>query len=408
MLQKLPPLFQPGQAFRALGIALFLFALNVANVSAFEITTYGDTDTPMAETLAFSKDSVGADLDSLGFYKISAAISGLVGHQTNPVLGNNGTISDLSNAQVVIEKQEGPIQLFAVAGSYAMPALGAPYVRSSVLPNNTWGYLPAGWLKFLANDELSVSIGKLFAIGGAEGTFTYENINIQRGLLWNQSSSISKGVQIDYDAGDIYATLALTDGSYSNKYNWLGAQVNYQLNKINAITLSWNGALSGNSLQTDSTPMLQNNSQISTFIYSYKTPHLTLTPYIQYTYVPENQSIGIMGNGSTQGAALLATYRLFPLSEDGMPPHRNVSFPVRFEYISTKGNANYSDQNLLFGPNSAAWSATVTPTYQVGMYFARLEASYVRAINATEGTAFGVSGTANNQARFMVEGGILF
>lgn len=379
-----------------------------AHSNAVEIVTYGDTNTPMAETLAFSKDSLGIDLDSLGFYKFSVAATGLVGNQTNPMPGNNQTISDLSNAQILIEKLEGPIQLFAIAGSYSIAELSAPYVRSSVLPNNTWGYLPAGWLKIPAGENFSVLAGKLFAIGGLEGTFSYENTNIQRGLIWKQTSSVSRGVQFDYHNDDIYAGIAVTDGSYSNTYNWLGAQVNYELNKDNALTVSWNGSLSGNALQTDSTPLLQNNSQISTLIYSYKSPYLTLSPYLQYSYVPERPSVGILGSASTQAAAILATYRLFPLDENGHPPHTNVSIPFRFEYIRSHGNTYTSESDLLFGPNSSAWSATLTPTYQVGMYFARVEASYVRTINATSGAAYGYSGTANNQARFLLEAGILF
>ncbi|MBU3656453.1 MAG: porin [Rhodocyclaceae bacterium] len=386
-------------------VAITLFS---THSKAVEIVTYGETNTPMSETLAFSKDSVGIDLNELGFYKFSVAATGLVGHQTNPTPGNNQTISDLSNAQVLIEKLEGPIQLFAIAGSYSIAELSAPYVRSSKLPNDTWGYLPAGWLKIPGGENFSVLAGKLFAIGGLEGTFSYENTNIQRGLIWKQTSSVTRGVQFDYHDDNIYAGIAITDGSYSNKYNWLGAQINYEIDKTNAVTVSWNGSLSANALQTDSTPLLQNNSQISTLIYSYKSPYLTLSPYVQYSYVPERPSIGILGSASTQGIALLATYRLFPLDENGNPPHVNVSIPFRYEFIRSHGNTYTSDNDLLFGPNSSAWSATLTPTYQVGMYFARLEASYVRAINATPGAAYGYSGTANNQARFLLEAGILF
>ena len=124
--------------------------------------------------------------------------------------------------------------------------------------------------------------------------------------------------------------------------------------------------------------------------------------------MPARPTIGIMNSSSTQGAALLATYRLFPLTEDGNPPVHNVSFPVRFEYINSTGNAGFSAENLLFGPGSSAWSATITPTYQSGMYFARAELSYVQAINTTPGTVFGNNGKVNNQTRLMLEAGILF
>lgn len=386
-------------------VAVFI---SIQGVKAVEIVTYGDTNTPMAETLAFSHNSFGLDLNDLGFYKLSLALTGFTSSQTNPQVGNTVATTDFTNTQVIVEKLDGPVQLFAMVGGYSIPQLGTPFVRSSQLPGDSWGYLPAGWIKLPASDGLSMSVGKLFAIGGAEGTFTYENTNIQRGLIWAQTSSVTRGVQIDYQKDDLFASIALTDGSYSGTYNWLGAQVNYQLDKKNAITVSWNGSLSPNATQTFGTPLLQNNSQISTLIYSYKTPYFTLTPYLQYTYVPERPSVGILGSSSTQGAALLATYRIFPLDESGAPGYRNISFPLRLEYLSSSGNSKFSSNNLLYGPNSAAWSATVTPTFQEGMYFARVEASYVQAINSTPGTTFGFNGNANTQRRVMLEGGILF
>ena len=377
------------------------------NSHAFEVTLSNEMGNLISESLMLN-GGVSVNADALGQYKLSAVATGLVGSQTNPVPGNGSNIGDLSNGQFILEKQTGLIQLYAVVGSYSMPELGVAYTQASTNVKDTWGYLPSGWIKIPIDHGFSISAGKLNAIGGLESTFTYQNINIQRGLLWHQTSSTTRGVQAEYEGDRLSGTLAWTDGSYSNTYNWLGAQVNYRLNEKNEVAASWNGSLSANSLQNDATPILGNNSQISTLIYSYKTDYLTVSPYLQYTYVPERPSIGIFGSSNTKGAAILAIYRLYALDENGRSPRNNLSFPVRLEYINSGGNSYTSSSNLLFGTNSSALSVTFTPTYQTGMLFARAEASYVKAINANAGTAFGATGSTNTQWRFLLEGGILY
>ena len=57
---------------------------------------------------------------------------------------------------------------------------------------------------------------------------------------------------------------------------------------------------------------------------------------------------------------------------------------------------------------SAAWSLTVTPTYQYKIYFIRGEASYVSADKATAGSAFGLTGMDKSQVLVLFEVGALF
>ena len=64
--------------------------------------------------------------------------------------------------------------------------------------------------------------------------------------------------------------------------------------------------------------------------------------------------------------------------------------------------------NLLYGPGSAAWSLTFTPTYQHGVFYARGEASYTAALDAAPGDTFGRSLDTSSQARLMLETGVVF
>lgn len=84
------------------------------------------------------------------------------------------------------------------------------------------------------------------------------------------------------------------------------------------------------------------------------------------------------------------------------------SLAGRAEYIATNGSATDGSQNLLYGPGSSAWSATVTPAYQRQRFFLRGDVSVVRAVSFTSGSAFGQAGVDSIQGRGVLEIGFLF
>lgn len=389
-----------------LASAGLFFALSSPS-HAWDNPTYGDTSISMGDSLSFGGSDVHFESNPLGTWHFNAALTGLAATQSNALSGDPRNYGDVSNAQGVISKQEGLFQFFAVAGFYSMPDLATSYLRSATQTKNTWGALPIAIATIAPDDHWSLNIGNLFALGGAEGTFTYENINIQRGLLWGQTNSVTRGMQLNYQKDAWSSSVAWTDGAYSGTYNWLGVSSAYQVNPKIAITAIWNGSLSGNALNTMGTPVLQNNSQISNLLLSYKSDDFGITPYLQYTVVPARPAIGINGVSSSQGVGILATYRFTPLI-DGQLPKKNITLPFRLEYLNTSGDSTTGPNNLLYGPNSAAWSATLTPTLQHGPFFARIEGSYVSAQNYTYGNAFGQTGNSPSQTRVMLEAGILY
>jgi hypothetical protein len=64
--------------------------------------------------------------------------------------------------------------------------------------------------------------------------------------------------------------------------------------------------------------------------------------------------------------------------------------------------------NLLYGPDSGAYSFTVTPTYQKDGFFLRGEFSYVHITGLTAGLGFKTNGTGTDQPRGAIEAGIMF
>lgn len=363
----------------------------------------------MGDTLQFTPNPLHTSSDSLGDWSIQAIGSGLAFQQTNPVPGNFGNYSGISNLQVDIQKTNGPITVYLQAGAYAIPSIGIPYTRTNTNTESTFGYMPEAYVALAMGKDWSISLGKLPSMGGVEATFTYENTNIQRGLLWTQTNSVSRGAQLNYQDGIFSAAFSVNDGAYSGIYNWVGGLVSVKTGERSAVTAGWTGSLSPNATNTTATPLLQNNSQISNLIYQYTGDRWSFTPYAQYTFIPSSPNIGIYGNSGTVGYALLSTYHVDPLT-NGKAPYRHISIPIRFEYQSSFGNVmndNYSS-GLMYGPGSSAWSATITPTIQVGKLFARVELSYVKAFNTLPGYAFGAYGSNNTQVRGMLEAGFLY
>lgn len=363
----------------------------------------------MSDTLSLSPNKLGFESEIYGDWSVQGVATGMAFHQTNPIVDDATRYSNFSNAQILIQKASGPLQLFVQSGLYAIPVVGFSYVKPQQMTQETFGYLPQAYVSFVPNANWSVSIGNLPSMGGVESTFTYQNINIQRALLWAETNSVSRGLQINHQNGPLKAAVTWNDGAYSNVYNWLGASASWSFSSADTISVVWTGALSGTTTNTAVTPLLQNNSQIINLIYQLSNDRWSLTPYVQYTYVPENNAIGINGSSDTKGIAILGSYHIAPLV-DGKAPYVHPSIAGRLEYMATGGDSNVDSipHGLLYGPRSSAWSATVTPTYQIGKVFARAELAYVKAFGYTQGNAFGVNGNNSNQTRVMFEAGLLF
>src|SRR5207302_5472609 len=158
--------------------------------------------------------------------------------------GDHKTEVDLTNGQVFIQKTDGPIQFFVQAGAYSIPDLGLSYIKAKDMTGGLFGVLPQAFVKIVPSSDFSVMVGKLPTLIGAEYTFSFENMNIQRGLLWNQENAVNRGVQVNYSRGPISVSISLNDGFYSKKYNWLWASLAYTNHKSNSVSLIGGGNLS--------------------------------------------------------------------------------------------------------------------------------------------------------------------
>jgi hypothetical protein len=352
----------------------------------------------MSGPLAVNPNPLKFDVPDFGKLYVTGAVTALALAQNNHVAGDQNGRLDISNGQVFLQKTDGLFQFFAEAGVYSLPSLGTPYFLASKTTDLTYGELPQGFVKLAPSDSFSVQAGKLPTLVGAEYTFTFENMNIERGLLWNQEPAVSRGVQANYTAGPVAFSASWNDGFYSNRYNWASGAATWTINGENTLEAVAAGSLSRTAQSSFATPELQNNSKIYNLIYTYSSGAWTVNPYLQYTYVPQNAEIGTAHSGSTYGAALLAKYAFDP----------KFSLAGRAEYIGSTGSTTDGSPNLLYGTGSKAWSLTLTPTYQYKVFFGRVDASYVGASHTTAGSAFGTTGNNTSQSRVTFETGMLF
>ena len=336
------------------------------------------------------------DAGPAGKIAVNGIVNGFGMWQGNHVPGDNPTQAALGNGQVFIQKTDGWFQFYVQAGAYTIPSLATPFLATDKTLTNFYGPVPQAFLKLQVAKNTSFQIGALPTLIGAEYTYSFENMNIERGILWNQENAVNRGIQVNQTMGKFTASLSWNDGFYSNRYSWLWGSLAYT-NGPHTLSFVGGGNLGQTKFQNLATPV-QNNGSMYNVIYTYLKGPWIIQPYFQYTNVPTNASIGVVKGASTRGGAILVS-RAFK---------HGFSLPVRWEYISSSGSAAEQAVNLMFGPGSAGTSITLTPTFQYGGFFFRGDLAWVHASNYTPGFVFGPTGMNNNQPRAVAEIGFMF
>lgn len=321
--------------------------------------------------------------------------SGLV--QSNHVPGDNTGQAALSNGQIFIQKPDGKFQYFIQVGAYTLPSLATAFLPADKTVSNFYGPVPVVFGKVQAGKTTQFLFGALPTLMGAESTFTFQNMNIERGLLWNQENAVNRGIQVNQTLGKyLTASFSWNDGYYSNRYSWLSGSLTYTKGP-HTLIFAGMGNAGQTAYQTPATPV-QNNSTMYALIYTYTKGAWIVQPYWQYSDVPTNPSVGVTKGASTNGGALLIS-RAFK---------HGFSLPARVEYLTTSGSTSDGAVNLLFGPGSNGTSFTATPTFQYGGLYFRGDVSYVHAGSYAPGTVFGKNGTDSDQVRGIAEVGFIF
>ncbi|AMB45243.1 hypothetical protein Y590_10035 [Methylobacterium sp. AMS5] len=352
----------------------------------------------------------------LGDIYVGGAVTGFAYTQTNAfgILSPSAEQDrfgrvDFSNLQGWIQKADGPLQFYVHAGLYSIPALGLPLYSAFEQTESLFGPIPVAFGKWQINDEWSIQAGRMFTNIGSELLFTYQNLNISRGLLFNQENFINHGVQVNYANGPFAAALAVTDGFYSGELNWVTGFATYKLNDANTIGINGGTHFSDFDASTRS-PRFQfatinslQNSSIISVNYTYANGPWIISPYFQYTNVARKEGyFSPIEGAETWGGTLLAGYTFTD----------NFALAGRLEYIEQSGTRGVvtgrGGTSVLYGPGSSAFSFTITPTFTWDRYFLRGEFATVQAYDVTPGFGFGRDGTKRSQERYLMETGFTF
>jgi len=283
-----------------------------------------------------------------------------------------------------------------------MPTLGVPFANAQTTVNNFYGPVPVAYLKLPVGKTTQFLVGQLPTLMGAESTFTYQNFNIERGIIWNQETAISRGLQINQTIGKyLSASVSWNDGYYSNRYSWLSGSVTLTKGPHSLIYDGMGNlgatAYAGTS-DHPATP-IQNNGYMHAVIYTFTKGPWIISPYFQYGNVPANEKVGVAKSTSATGGAVNVSYAF----------KSGFSIPARLEYLTSSGSATDGSVNMLgFGAGSSGVTFTATPTYQKGGMFVRSDLAWVHATNYTPGLVFGKTGTDADQFRAVLEFGFIF
>jgi hypothetical protein len=300
--------------------------------------------------------------------------------------GRKATDSEIGDALINITAGAGNVRASATVGAYGFPTLGFPIVPVNQPGANAELYsaLPVAALQYTFNSHLSVAAGKFAALLGQESPFTYQNLNIQRGIGWAMEPTISRGVQVVYSNGPWSATLQENDAYYSGTSRAVEGLLGWAPSSSTSLQFAF--IVPGKDAGPNPTTSIGNKAEYD-LMYARQTGKLQLLPYLLYVRSPESAKLGYTSAQNATAAVLLADWAFSP----------QFSLPFRYEYARNGSSSSDTSPNadlVGFGPGSTARTFTLTPAYRFGNGgLLRIEYSNVAATGMMQsriGFEFGV------------------
>lgn len=353
-----------------------------------------------------SPSSTSLTLGPLTIDGVFSAFS-LFTHNVNPT-GSFDTPSgadlsnrtDVSNAFLIVNKSSGIFRYGFAAGAYNIPVVGFALNKTTQNGANTslYGAVPSMYVEYAPSSSFNLMAGKLATFTGQENTYTYEDANIQRGIIWNIETAVSRGVRANFTGSKLSGALEVNDGYYSG--NHLGIEGQVTSTPAASTTLEFVFVMPNASAPANATASIANKRLYNPLV-TYTTGRWTFSPYLLFVDSPKSSALGYTADEHAFGAVFNAAYAF----------NAAWSLPLRVEYGKSGSSSSDTSPNanlLGYGSGSSAWTYTLTPTYRHGVFFARAEASQVNVSNFAPGGAFGAAGNRSNQFRTGVETGIQF
>jgi hypothetical protein len=308
--------------------------------------------------------------------------------------------TDVSNAFLIMNKNAGTLRYGFAAGAYNIPVVGFALNKTTQTGANTslYGVVPAWDVEYAPSLGFNLMGGKLATLAGQEDTYIYENPNIQRGIVWNTETAVSRGLRASFIGSRFTGAMEVNDGFYSGNRLGVEGEIANAPNSKTSFAFVW--VIANSSAPGNATSAIANKRLYNALI-TYAPGKWTFSPYALWVVSPASKAIGYASPEHAFGGVCNIAYALSPL----------WSLPLRVEYGasgSSTGDISPNANLLGFGPGSRAWTYTLTPTYRRGIFFTRAEGSLVELSNAALGLAFGSDGRLASQFRVVLESGVQF
>lgn len=300
--------------------------------------------------------------------------------------GTPSPTSDLSNGLLNVTVNTGNLRANATIGDYAFPTVGFTLAPDNATGANVqlFSPLPVAALTYSFNSHVSLAAGKFAALLGQESPFTYQNINVQRGVAWNMEPTISRGVQLSYANGPWSVTLEDNDAYYSGTNRAFEGLVAWS--PSSTASLQFAAIIPGANVPGNPTVAVGNKAEYD-LMYTRTIGKLQLLPYLLWVHSPASSALGYANSENAWAGVVMGTWTFDP------------QWSVVFRYEDARNRSSASDTSpnadlVGFGPGSNANSQTFTPAYHFGNGgVLRLEYSHVSAAGFDQsryGLEFGV------------------
>ncbi|HET9031074.1 MAG TPA: outer membrane beta-barrel protein [Candidatus Aquilonibacter sp.] len=315
---------------------------------------------------------------------------------------NAGAETDVSNALLTLTKNTGVLRGTVTIGAYAFPTVGVALGPTNLQPGaNTalYGWMPAYDVAYVPNAHVTLAAGQLPSLLGQESGFTFQNVQIQRGLVWLAENTFSRGVRLTYANGRWFGNLGYTDGYYSGN-GGRALEGLFGWSPTSNTTWQFGLLVPGSNTPGNVTATVANKREYD-FMLSQTYGKLQLLPYVLAVESPSSAPLGYTRSESALGAVLIATYAF---SNRYSLAGRVESFANGSATSDRSANADL----VGYGPGSRATTWTITPAYHFAPFFLRAEYSHVNVAQGAPGLGFGPSGTFSTQSRVVIETGVQF
>jgi len=351
--------------------------------------------------------AIQIDGGPLGPLQLSGGVDGYA-YFDNPVVSGQDNGANVANALVELQKSSGILQFTIEIGSNGGAiGLGGAVGKLAETSINTFttGPLYAGYLTVAPPDlPITISAGQLGSLEGYESGVDWNNPSQIVTDIFEVQNSQSRGVEANYTAGPLSATVEFGDGFDTGVFNFVQALVTYTIDSSNVANIYYAGnvgrtgdnAITYGGGTVGGDPVYVNSQMIGGF-YSYTMGNLNLVPEAQYVYAKADAQVGIPKSTANFGAALFGDYSF------GTSPY---SIGGWVEYADSVGGGDW-----FITPGSELVGFAVSPTWQYKDLFARVNGGVGYLLNNKyDGASYGYGSKNNNKLSedVSLEAGLLF